>query len=304
MSGEEFLLKWNDHHNSFFSIMQDLCSSDTLTDVTLACGGQLFEAHKLMLCVCSSFFRSILARPGRPDRANQHPIVYLKDVAPHHLEQLMQYMYHGEINVLQEDLAPLIEAARCLQIKGLSDAPAPPPQQQQQQPPLPQRHNLPPPNLRAPPSLAHPPPMKKAARPNHHGGLQNHQKKKSQLESPLTKPPAPPALPQHPQFSLPTEPDPPESLMKDEEEMWAAAQHGGGQPGMDPEGDYGDMNHEMYQDQDLQQGEEDMYGSQVRPLVESAGISLTTTIQWFLVVSLTAARIMGMLTDKDRSIII
>ena len=31
-------------------------------------------------------------------------------------------MYRGEINVLQDDLGPLIETARGLQIKGLADA--------------------------------------------------------------------------------------------------------------------------------------------------------------------------------------
>lgn len=40
MSQEEFLLKWNDHHNSFFSIMKELSESEVLTDVTLACGGR------------------------------------------------------------------------------------------------------------------------------------------------------------------------------------------------------------------------------------------------------------------------
>merc|ERR1711944_104847 len=79
---EEFLLKWNDHHNSFFSIVQDLCASELLTDVTLACGAGepiIFEAHKLMLSVCSSFFRNILTRK-RADRYQSHPIVFLKDV--------------------------------------------------------------------------------------------------------------------------------------------------------------------------------------------------------------------------------
>ena len=137
MAGEEFLLKWNDHHNSFFSIMQELYTSESLTDVTLACGGQVFEAHKIILCVCSSFFRSILNR--RRDKA---PIVFLKDIHPKHLEQLIQYMYNGEINVLQEDLAPLIEAARALQIKGLSDTPSGNGQGQQSRPPRP---NAPPP---------------------------------------------------------------------------------------------------------------------------------------------------------------
>ena len=109
---EEFLLKWNDHHNSFFSIMQDFCATEMLTDVTLACGNEVFETHKLMLCVCSTFFRQILTR--RPDK---HPIVFLKDVNPRHLEMLLQYMYNGEINVLQEDLGPLIETARSLQVR-------------------------------------------------------------------------------------------------------------------------------------------------------------------------------------------
>lgn len=131
MSQEEFLLKWNDHHASFFTIVEDLCRTEQLCDVTLACGGQVFETHKLILSVCSPYFRTLLN--SRPDK---HPIVYLKDVNPKHLEQLLSYMYRGEINVLQDDLGPLIETARGLQIKvsetcvvtwcdGVPPAPAP-----------------------------------------------------------------------------------------------------------------------------------------------------------------------------------
>ncbi len=36
---------------------------------------------------------------------------------PKHLELLLAYMYKGEINVLQNDLGPLIETAKGLQIK-------------------------------------------------------------------------------------------------------------------------------------------------------------------------------------------
>ena len=100
------------HHASFFTIVEDLCRTEQLCDVTLACGGQVFETHKLILSVCSPYFRTLLN--SRPDK---HPIVYLKDVNPKHLEQLLSYMYRGEINVLQDDLGPLIETARGLQIK-------------------------------------------------------------------------------------------------------------------------------------------------------------------------------------------
>jgi len=177
MAQEEFLLKWNDHHTSFFNIVEELCRSEQLCDVTLACGGQVFETHKLILSVCSPFFRALL------NRADRHPIVYLKDVNPGHLQLLLNYMYKGEINVLQHDLGPLIETAKGLQIKGLADAgdeekPVEngdtPPQQQQHaphppqpspQPPRIQQRPNPPPAKRirpaTPPTLA---PVLKAAK--------------------------------------------------------------------------------------------------------------------------------------------
>ena len=34
------------------------------------------------------------------------------------MQQLLLYMYRGEISIQQEDLAPLIETARFLQVKG------------------------------------------------------------------------------------------------------------------------------------------------------------------------------------------
>jgi len=212
---EEFLLKWNDHHNSFFSIVQDLCASELLTDVTLACGSGdpiIFEAHKLMLSVCSTFFRNILTRK-RADRYQAHPIVFLKDVEPRHMEQLLQYMYRGEINVLQNDLGPLIETARALQVKGLADAP-PGTGASEKKPKL--LHQL--------PTLQQhlPPPLKKAKT--------NHQKKESRNQHPqlpptshlaqrLTQPKRPPFMP-----PLPTEPEPPENIRSrdDQIDLWGA----------------------------------------------------------------------------------
>ena len=53
---DEFLLKWHDHHQSFFLLVEELVMREQLTDVTLACGSgedqQLLSAHSLMLSVC------------------------------------------------------------------------------------------------------------------------------------------------------------------------------------------------------------------------------------------------------------
>ncbi len=81
---EEFLLKWNDHHNSFFATVQELCSAELLCDVTVACGSGdpiVFEAHKLMLSVCSNFFKNLLTRK----RTERYPIIFLKDVNPRYV---------------------------------------------------------------------------------------------------------------------------------------------------------------------------------------------------------------------------
>ena len=202
---EEFLLKWNDHHNSFFSIVQDLCASELLTDVTLACGSGepiIFEAHKLMLSVCSTFFRNIFTRK-RADRYQAHPIVFLKDVEPRHMEQLLQYMYRGVINVLQDDLGPLIETARALQVKGLADAPPGTGSGGGQ-------------NKKPMPVLqpGHLPPLKKAKtnhsskKESHAGGNRHHPSlPTSHLAQRLTQPKRPSFMP-----PLPTEPEPPENI--------------------------------------------------------------------------------------------
>jgi len=237
---EEFLLKWNDHHNSFFSIVQDLCASELLTDVTLACGSGepiIFEAHKLMLSVCSTFFRNILTRK-RADRYQSHPIVFLKDVEPRHMEQLLQYMYRGEINVLQDDLGPLIETARALQVKGLADAPpgtgsAAASSQHgghhnQKKRPTPPPHQLP--SASHLPTLqANLPPLKKA-KTNHSSKKESQPRHPplptSQLAQRLTQPKRPPFMP-----PLPTEPEPPETVRgggsrdgvkEDQIDLWGA----------------------------------------------------------------------------------
>lgn len=45
----------------------------------------------------------------------------MKDVKYQELRAMMDYMYRGEVNISQDQLAALLKAAESLQIKGLSD---------------------------------------------------------------------------------------------------------------------------------------------------------------------------------------
>lgn len=46
----------------------------------------------------------------------------MKDVKFQELRAMMDYMYRGEVNISQDQLAALLKAAESLQIKGLSDS--------------------------------------------------------------------------------------------------------------------------------------------------------------------------------------
>jgi hypothetical protein len=121
--GENFKLRWNDHHSIFFSTAEALCQGDHLTDVTLSCGKREFSAHKLVLSVCSTYFNELFTPKSNKNRpANGAAIVYLKDVDAHHMELLLNFMYRGEINVEEAELMDLIATARGLSIRGLSDS--------------------------------------------------------------------------------------------------------------------------------------------------------------------------------------
>jgi len=117
-SSSDFCLKWNDHHSVFFSTAEQLCGSNLLCDVTLSAGGAFFQAHKLVLSICSDYFHKLFSQSTDKARST---VIYMKDVDPTHLELILSYMYRGEITVKEAELMQLLAAASDLQVKGLSE---------------------------------------------------------------------------------------------------------------------------------------------------------------------------------------
>ncbi|CAL4066349.1 unnamed protein product [Meganyctiphanes norvegica] len=117
MEAERFLLKWNNHQSNLVTVFDQLYEQEAFTDVTLACDGRTFAAHKVILSACSPYFQNLFI-----SNPNTHPIVFMRDVRARDLESLLSFMYRGEINVHQHDLASFLKTAESLQIKGLSDS--------------------------------------------------------------------------------------------------------------------------------------------------------------------------------------
>ena len=92
---EKFCLKWNDYQDNWTKALSELRNDKESADVTLISDDKVkFSAHKILLSSCSSMLRFIL-------KENSHsiPLVYLGGVSSVNLQYLLDYIYHGEINI-------------------------------------------------------------------------------------------------------------------------------------------------------------------------------------------------------------
>ncbi|XP_068232880.1 uncharacterized protein [Palaemon carinicauda] len=114
-SEQHYSLRWNDYTVKIVTAFQSLRDEEDFVDVTVACDGHSYSAHKMVLSACSPYFRALL-------RANpcQHPIVILKDVGHVELERLLEFMYNGEVSIAQDQLAAFLRTAENLKIRGLA----------------------------------------------------------------------------------------------------------------------------------------------------------------------------------------
>jgi len=150
-SGEKFCLKWNEFESNVSTAFRELRDDKDFFDVTLACEGNQLEAHKVILSACSPFFRSVLKR-----NPHTHPLLYLKGIKYEDVLAVLNFMYHGEVNIAQDELNSFLAVAEDLQVKGLTqnggtpssnpkrpapqpEPPRPPKQQQMRPAPAPAR---------------------------------------------------------------------------------------------------------------------------------------------------------------------
>jgi len=94
--------------------MGSLRKDKHFSDVSLACEGGHFQAHKVVLSAGSSFFEQILKSHKHPS-----PLVYLKGVEAKHMEFLLDFIYSGEVMLKQEELENFLKTCEELGVKGL-----------------------------------------------------------------------------------------------------------------------------------------------------------------------------------------
>ncbi|CAG9803413.1 unnamed protein product [Chironomus riparius] len=118
MASQQFSLKWHSHCQHLANSFNVLRSEDEfLTDVTLCCdGNKRLRAHKIILSVCSTYFRETFM-----ENPCKHPVVIFKNVKFDDLANIVEFMYRGEVSISQDSLSSFLHVAEMLQVRGLSE---------------------------------------------------------------------------------------------------------------------------------------------------------------------------------------
>ena len=116
MAQKLLFLQWNEFQGNQMSSYRNLRKTLDFSDMTLVCeDGQRIEAHRLVLSSSSSFFQDLLQREGNP-----HPLVFMRGLTHNTLATLVDYIYHGEVEVKTADLEEFLKAAGELRVKGIT----------------------------------------------------------------------------------------------------------------------------------------------------------------------------------------
>ena len=113
---EQLCLQWNDFQTNISSSFKDLRNDQDFTDVTLVCGeNHRIEAHKVVLASASEVFKNILKGNKHP-----HPLIYMRGIDAGNFASIIDFVYHGETNVFQNNLESFLLLATELDLKGLA----------------------------------------------------------------------------------------------------------------------------------------------------------------------------------------
>ena len=114
---EKFSLKWNDFQSNVSKSFGALRNENYLHDVTLVGDDHhQISAHRVVLSACSEYFKSIFKNSNYP---MQHPVLCLSGIISSDFNNILDYIYNGQIQIYQDDLDRFLDIAQRLKLDGL-----------------------------------------------------------------------------------------------------------------------------------------------------------------------------------------
>ena len=115
MMAEKICIKWDDFQVNMSSSFARIRKDFEFSDVTLACeDGQQLEAHRAILAASSPYFQKLFRR-----NKHIHPLVFMRDVDFQDLVAIVDFLYSGEANILQDNLDSFMALAEDLKLEGI-----------------------------------------------------------------------------------------------------------------------------------------------------------------------------------------
>ena len=127
-SVEKFCLRWNDFHGNVSRSFASIRESNHFFDCTLTTDddddddtySEYLRAHKVILSASSDLFKKILTKKSLCE--NPNPVVYLRGISAKDLKHILDFIYHGEVNVAKDELDRFLEVAETLKVHGLTSS--------------------------------------------------------------------------------------------------------------------------------------------------------------------------------------
>ena len=110
-------LHWHTFSDHLREMLHQMKKSNEFTDVTLVCDDmRQLQAHKVVLSACSSVFKSIIN-----DLPQISSVIYLRGIKHQEMASILDFMYLGVATFHQERMNELLNVAKNLKIKGISN---------------------------------------------------------------------------------------------------------------------------------------------------------------------------------------
>ncbi|KAL7634878.1 UNVERIFIED_CONTAM: hypothetical protein RMT77_015255 [Armadillidium vulgare] len=106
---------WNKKWGNSSSEILDGFAFNSFSDATICCNGKRIPVHQMVLAASSDFFREILN-----SSMSSHPCIIFENVHLKTLEQLLMFIYRGQVFVRPQETRALFRLAEEFKVKGLS----------------------------------------------------------------------------------------------------------------------------------------------------------------------------------------
>ena len=112
---DKFSLKSKCFESNISKTFSDVRREEDFFDVTLVSDDQQhIAAHKLVLSASSELFKNILKK-----NSHSNPLIFLSGFNSKDLNYVLDYIYQGEVKLIQDDLDNFLNVAQKLRIEGL-----------------------------------------------------------------------------------------------------------------------------------------------------------------------------------------